>query len=92
MLPGQSIFDVPEDSSAQIDVVFHQSHSRVSRPAFLVVVADDVLVVRVGMFGQVTLNQISSFFGRESEENVNSIDVSGEKSNRVRNFGVNVLK
>jgi hypothetical protein len=72
--------------------VFHQSHSRVSRPAFLVVVADDVLVVRVGMFGQVTLNQISSFFGRESEENVNSIDVSGEKSNRVRNFGVNVLK
>jgi hypothetical protein len=92
LLPGQSIFDVPEDSSAQIDVVFHQSHSRVSRPAFLVVVADDVLVVRVGMFGQVTLNQISSFFGRESEENVNSIDVSGEKSNRVRNFGVNVLK
>jgi hypothetical protein len=72
--------------------VFHQPHSRVSRPAFLVVVAHDVLVVRVGMFGQVTLNQIASFFGRESEENVDSVDVSGEKSNRVRNFGVNVLK
>ena len=92
MLPRQSIFDVPEDGSAQIDVVLHQPHPGVARPALLVVVADDVLVVRVRMFSQVTLDQIASLLGRESEENVDSVDVSGEKTNRVRYFGVNVLK
>ena len=45
--------------------MFHESHARVARPTLLVVVSDDVLVVRVGMFRQVALDQVSRFLRRE---------------------------
>lgn len=52
---GQSVLYVPEDGPAQVNVVLHQSHPGVTWPALLVVVADDVLVVGVRVFGQVPL-------------------------------------
>ena len=59
--------DVPEHGSAQVHIVLHQSHARVSRPALLVVVADNVLVVRVGVLGQVALDEVARVVRRESE-------------------------
>lgn len=53
----QAILDVPKHRSTEIDVVLHESHAGVAWPALLVVVTDDVFVVRVGMLGQVTLNE-----------------------------------
>ena len=73
---GQSVLDVPENGTAEVDVVLHQTHASVARPAFLVVVADNVLVVGVGMLRQVALDQVASFFGREPEVNVDAIDVT----------------
>ena len=49
----------------QIDVVLHESHARVSRPALLVVVAHDVLIVGIRMFCQVTLDQVTSLLSSE---------------------------
>lgn len=47
---------------SQINVVLHQPHARVAGPALLVVVADNVLIVRVRMLRQVALDQIAGFF------------------------------
>ena len=43
----EAVADVPEGGAAEVDVVLHQAHARVARPALFVVVADDVLVVWV---------------------------------------------
>ena len=53
------------DSNSQVDVMLHQTHARVTWPALLVIVADDVLVVRVGMLRQVALDQVTCFLGAE---------------------------
>ena len=45
--------------------MLHQTHARVTWPALLVIVADDVLVVRVGMLRQVALDQVTCFLGAE---------------------------
>ena len=50
---------------SQVDVVLHEPHPGVARPALLVVVADDVLVVRVGMFRQVALYQVPRLLCRK---------------------------
>ena len=55
-------------ANSQVDVMFHQSHASVTRPTFLVVVADDVLVVWVRMLSQVALDQVSCFLRRESTQ------------------------
>lgn len=52
----QPVLDVPEDGAAQIHVMLHKAHAGITWPAFLVVVAHNVFVVRIGVFGQVTLN------------------------------------
>ena len=52
-------------SDSQVDVMFHESHARVARPTLLVVVSDDIFIVRVGMFRQVSLDQVSRLLCRE---------------------------
>ena len=76
----------------KIDIVLHESHSRVSRPALLVVVPDDVLIVRIGMLRQIALNQISRLVRRESEEYPHSINVALVESNRMRALRLHVLQ
>ncbi len=51
----ETILDIPEHSSTQIDVMLHESHPSIAWPALLVVVADNVLVVGVRMFSQVAV-------------------------------------
>jgi len=41
---------------SQIDVMFHEPHARITWPAFLVVVTDNVLIVWIGMLGQISLD------------------------------------
>ena len=55
----QAVLDVPENGAAQIDVVFHQTHAGITRPALFVVVTDDVLVVGIRMLRQVALDQVA---------------------------------
>ena len=60
-----SVLDVPEGGASQVDIVLHESHPGVSGPTLFVVVAHNVLVVGVGMLGQITLDQVTGFLGRE---------------------------
>ena len=50
---------------AQVYIMFHKSHTSISRPAFLVVVADNILIVGVRMLSEVPLNQLSCLLRRE---------------------------
>ncbi|GKC38199.1 hypothetical protein Tco_1050583, partial [Tanacetum coccineum] len=43
------ILHVPENTSSKIHIMFHEPHSRISRPARLVIVTDYILVVRIRM-------------------------------------------
>ena len=45
--------------------MFHESHASISRPALLVVVANNILVVGVRMFGEVPLNELPSLLSCE---------------------------
>lgn len=64
----QTVLDVPEHRPSQVNVVFHQSHPGIPWPAFLVVVANDVFVVRIWMFCEVSLYEFSGFLCSESEK------------------------
>jgi hypothetical protein len=88
----QFIFDFPEGSSAQVDVVLDQSHACISRPAFLVVVADNVFVVWVWVFREESLDQIPRFVLLKSEHDVDLVDVAHIHSYRVSHFGLYVGK
>ena len=72
----QSVLDVPEDSPAQVHVVFHETHAGVTRPALLVVVAYNVLVVRIGVLSEVALYEVFGLFSCKAEEHVDLVDVA----------------
>ena len=77
----KSIFDFPEDTTTQIDVMFHESHSTVFRPTLSIVVSDHILIIRVRILSKIPLNKLSSFVAGEFEENVKMIDISKIDSN-----------
>eukprot|EP00882_Tetradesmus_deserticola_P025825 GHRQ01028399.1.p1 GENE.GHRQ01028399.1~~GHRQ01028399.1.p1 ORF type:complete len:152 (+),score=6.44 GHRQ01028399.1:617-1072(+) len=61
----QPVAHVPEHRAPQVHVVLHQPHARVARPALLVVVAHDVLVIGVGVLREVALDQVTGLLGTE---------------------------
>lgn len=73
----ERVLDVPEHSSTQVDVVLDKTHSAVSRPASLGVEADDVLVVRIRVGREVSLDEIPRLVGLETEEDMDPVNVSG---------------
>ena len=76
---------------SQVDIVLHEAHARVTRPALFVVVADDILVVRVGVLGEVALDKVTCLLRREAEEDVNAVDVARVESDRVRRLSGHIL-
>ena len=66
----QPVLHVPKGGAAQVDIVLHEAHARVARPALLVVVAHDVLVVGVWVLCQEALDQVLCLFRAESEQDV----------------------
>mmetsp|Transcript_10204 Transcript_10204/g.41240 ORF Transcript_10204/g.41240 Transcript_10204/m.41240 type:complete len:678 (+) Transcript_10204:3871-5904(+) len=81
--PGQAVLYVPENRAAEVDVVLHESHARVPRPALLVVVSDHVLVVGIGVLGEVPLDEVLRLFRREPEEHVDLVDVPAVQADGV---------
>ena len=74
---------------SQVDVVFHESHPGVARPTLLVVITDDVFVVRVWMFRQVALYQIPRLLRRKStNKTIPSVSTFFSLFNSSRILGV----
>ena len=72
--------------------MFHQTHTTVAWPALFVVVADDVLVIRIRMLGKIALNEVATLVGRESEEHMNAVDVALIESNGMSGLGGRVAE
>jgi len=86
----QAVLHVPEDSTTQVDIMSHQSHSRITRPALLVLVADDILEVRVWLLRQEALDKVSRLVSGEAPEYPDLVNVTGVESDRVAVLGVSV--
>ena len=72
--------------------MLHQSHSAISRPAFLVIIANDIFIIRIWVFSQISLDEISRLCFVESEHHIELVYVSAIQSNRVASFSVYILK
>ena len=88
----ETVLDVPEYSASKVDVVFHQTHSSVSRPALFVVVTNNVFVVGIGMLGEISLNEITCFISCEAEEDVELIYVARVETDRMGSFCGHILE
>ena len=57
----ESVLDVPEDGSTEVDVVLDQSHSTISGPTFLVVVTDEAGVESVSACDRWRVGEATDF-------------------------------
>ena len=89
---GQTILDVPKDSSTKIHIPLEKPHSTVTRPTLLVPIANGVLVVRVWMLDEVSLNEIFTFCGIKLEQNEDLVQVSGVQPYWVARFSFDVFE
>ena len=53
----------------------HQPHPRIPRPALFALVADDILKVRIGLFCQEALDEITRLLGGKSQEDPYLVNV-----------------
>lgn len=72
----QSVLYLPEDTSSKIDVMLHQSHTTILRPALSVVVANHVFIIGIRIFSQIPLDQLSCLITCELEKNVKMVYIS----------------
>ena len=72
--------------------MLHESHAAISRPTLLVIVTDQVLIVGVWVLGQVSLNEVSRLVLRESEYNVELINVAAVKSDGMPGLRVYIFE
>jgi hypothetical protein len=86
----KSILNLPESSTTKVNVMLHETHAAVTRPTLFIVVADYVLIVRIGVFGQESLDQVSAFVFHEAEQYENFVNVTTVESYRVPGFCLNV--
>ena len=52
----QPIFNLPEDTPAKIDVMFHQPHPTILGPTLPIIVPNNILIIWIRVLGQVSLN------------------------------------
>ena len=72
--------------------MLHQSHSAISRPAFLVVIPYNVLIVWIWVFSQVSLYQLSRLLLTESEYDVKLVYISEVKPYRVSYLSLHIFE
>jgi hypothetical protein len=70
----------------------HESHTRISRPTFLVSVPDHVFEVRVWLFSEESLNEIARLVSGEPEEHPDTIDISCVQSDRMSGLGLPITE
>jgi len=66
--------------------MFHQPHSAISRPAFPIIVAHNILIIRVWIFSQIPLDKFSGLIRTKPEQNIKPVNISHIKSNRMSSF------
>lgn len=69
-----------------------ETHPAIPRPALLVIVADEVLVVGIGVGGEVALDQITRFLGGEPKHDVNAVNVARVQTDGMASLGRRVAE
>lgn len=90
--PRQRVLDVPEDCTTKIYIMLDKPHSTISGPASLVVITDNVFVVRIRLNTEISLDKISRLLCRESEQDMDTVDVSRVETDGVLGLDLSVLK
>mmetsp|Transcript_29770 Transcript_29770/g.62395 ORF Transcript_29770/g.62395 Transcript_29770/m.62395 type:complete len:277 (-) Transcript_29770:3144-3974(-) len=80
------ILDVPEDRTAEVDIMLHETHPRIARPAFLVVVTNHVLIVWIRVLAEETLDEILLLIVSKAEQDVYPLDVTTVQADRMLHF------
>lgn len=90
----QTLLDVPEDRSSEIDIMLDETHTTISWPAALVIIADDIVVSWVRICTEVPLNQVPSLLSCKAEQDMESINVARVEADGVARFsyGVTILQ
>ena len=70
----------------------HETHPRIAGPALFVLIADDVLEVRVGVLSQKSLDEVTRFLGCKPEEDPDTIDVPCVQTDGMTDFSLLVLE
>ena len=65
--PLQTLFDILEDCLTEIDIVLDETHTAITRPTALVIIADDIVIRRIRIGAEVSLDEISRFLRCEAE-------------------------
>ena len=86
--PGHSVLNLPENSSSQINIMLHESHSTVFWPASLIVVADNIFVIGIRVLGQESLYQFSGLISNKSEHNVHMVYITHVHSDGMTGFNL----
>jgi hypothetical protein len=61
----QVLFYVPVNSSPKVNIMLDESHAAISRP---IVVANDIVVCRIGIGGKILLNEVAGFICGKPEQ------------------------
>ena len=64
-----------------------ESHAAIPRPAALVIVANDVVISRIRIGGEVALDEVTSFISTEPEQDVESVNVTRVETNGMTCLG-----
>lgn len=67
-------------------------HSTISGPAPLVVITDDVFVVRIRLNTEISLDKVSRLLSGESEQHMDTVDVSRVETDGVFGLDLSILE
>lgn len=88
----QRVLDVPEDCTTKVYIMLDKPHSTISGPATLVVITDNVFVVRIRLNTEISLDKISRLLGSEAEQNMDTVDVSRVETDGMLGLDLSVLE
>lgn len=63
--------------------MFHESHATIFRPALFVIIPNNIFIVRIWVFSQESLHQLSRFISYEFENNVDVVNITHVHSDGV---------
>ena len=80
---GQPIFNLPKNTSSKIDIMFHKSHPTIFRPTFPIIIANNILVIRVRILSKISLDKFSRLVRGKLKQNIEMVNIPQIYSDRM---------
>ena len=84
----------PVNGSSKINIMLDYSHVAVPQPAALIVVANGVVINRIRIGGEVTLDEVTGFISTEPKQDEEPVNVARVETEGMMCFGsqITILK